>query len=290
MISPTPTATGTIRYHNDRPPGQHASRVLLLGFNFFLAIAIILIFLHIPAYAYALNKSLLPKFFYIFFLVLLFPLIAIRLKSFIAYLSTPFPIWAGVMLALNLLHMFSEGDFANARGDAIVSFRIQAIGLAVLLGFACENLRSFRWQISFVFLAVFLPWMITADFMTPGLFYPPDTLGIVSGRAAGTFINPTIAGEAILLAFLLALPMVKDFYRTPLILLSGMGVLLTFTRAAIMCWLILWIFLIVRRRVPAISALAGVLLLVLPLLMGGLQSYISHRNDFSSAVTTFRTD
>lgn len=271
-------------YARAQDPGRFAARVLAIGSSLLLTIDLILIFLHIPAYAYALDKSILPKFFYLFFLVLLLPLVMVRLRTFFDYLCTPFAIWAGVLLLLNVIHMLSNGDLANARGDAIVTFRMQAIGLAVLLGFACENIRSSKWQRSFVVLAVLLPWMIVMDFLSPGMFYPLDTLGTVSGRAAGTLINPTIAGEAIMLAFILALPLVKNFYRTPLILLAGIGVLLTFTRAAILCWLIVWIFLIIRRRVPVISALAGLALIVLPLLMGGVHSYISHRNDFSSAV------
>ncbi|MET0962985.1 MAG: hypothetical protein ABWY05_09235 [Noviherbaspirillum sp.] len=82
----------------------------------------------------------------------------------------------------------------------------------------------------------------------------------------------------------MACPLVHKRYRTPLILLAGAGVLLTFTRAAIASWVLIWLFLMLRRRLPAFSAIAALALLALPLAMGGLESSISKRNDFGAVL------
>ena len=249
-----------------------------------LPVILLCIYLHLAVFAYTTDKSLLPKFFYAGFIVMLLPVLLTRMNAFLAYLTSPFVLWAGALLALNFLHLASNDDSINARSEALVGFRMQAIAMVILLGFVFTRMRSSGWERTFVLLAVLLPALVITDFLYPGLLYPADTAGAVQGRAAGTFINPTIAGEAILLAFLMACPLVAKRYRTPLILLAGIGVLLTFTRAAMLSWIVIWLFLIVRRRLPAFSAVAALAIIALPLMTGGLESYISKRSDFTDAL------
>jgi O-antigen ligase len=273
-----------IAYHDGVRPQRSLGRKLTAWAGLVLPVILVCTYLHLPVFAYTLDKGLLPKFFYVGFIVLLFPLLLARLNAFVAYMTSPFVLWAGALLLLNLMHLVSNDDSINARSEALVEFRMQAVALVILLGFAFTQMRSSGWERAFVLLAVLLPVLVTTDFLYPGLLYPVDTPGAVQGRAAGTFINPTIAGEAILLAFLLACPLVSRPYRTPLILLAGIGVLLTFTRAAMLSWIIIWVFLIVRRRLPAFGAITAAVIITLPLLMGGLESYISKRSDFTDAL------
>ena len=274
-----------IASHDDLRPRRSSSRVLTAWTGVVLSVILVCTFLHLPVFAYTLDKSLLPKFFYIGFMALLFPLLLARLNAFLSYLTSPFVLWAGVLLLLNLVHLLSDGDVITARSEALVIFRMQAVAMVIVLGFAFTQMRgACNWERTFVPLAVLLPALVIVDFLYPGVLYPIDTPGAVQGRASGTFINPTIAGEAVLLAFLMACPLVQKRYRTPLILLAGIGVLLTFTRAAMLAWLILLVFLMAKRRLPAFSAVAALAVLALPLLMGGLESYISKRTDFTDAL------
>lgn len=263
---------------------RRSSRVLTAWTGIVLSVILACIFLHLPVFAYAMDKSLLPKFFYVGFMALLLPLLIARLNAFMAYLTSPFVLWAGVLLLLNLIHLASDGDAVTARSEALVIFRMQAVAMVILLGFGFTQMRATGWERAFVVLAVLLPAAVIVDFLYPGVLYPGDTPGAVQGRAAGTFINPTIAGEALLLAFLMACPLVQKRYRTPLILLAGIGVLLTFTRAAMVSWIVIWVFLMVRRRLPAFSAIAALMVIAVPLVMGGLESYISKQNDFGPAL------
>jgi O-antigen ligase len=272
-----------ITYHDGIRPERH-SRMLPAWAGLVLPAILMCIYLHLPVFAYTLDKGLLPKFFYVGFIFLLLPVLLTRINAFLAYLTSPFVLWAGALLVLNLLHLASNDASINARSEALVSFRMQAIAMVILLAFAFTQMRSSGWERAFVLLAVLLPVLVITDFLYPGLLYPADTPGAVQGRAAGTFINPTIAGEAILLVFLMACPLVARCYRTPLILLAGIGVLLTFTRAAMLSWIVIWIFLMMRRRLPAFSAIAALAVIALPLTMGGLESYISKRSDFTDAL------
>ena len=274
--------------HDGVWPERHSGRTLATWAGLILPLILVCIYLHLPVFAYTMDKSLLPRFFYVGFIVLLLPVLLTRMNAFLAYLTSPFVLWAGALLVLNLLHLVSNDDSINARSGALVSFRMQAVAMVVLLGFAFGQMRSCGWERGFVLLAVLLPALTVTDFLYPGLLYPADTPGAVQGRAAGTLINPTIAGEAILLAFLMACPLVARRYRTPLILLAGIGVLLTFTRAAMLSWIVIWVYLLVRRRLPAFSAVAALAIVSLPLLMGGLESYINTRGDFTDALDNIR--
>lgn len=275
--------TGYAPYYTSRA-ARNSRRALVALSSVALSVILVCIFLNLPVYVRSLDKSMPPKLFYIGFMLLLFPILLSRLHAFLSYLTSPFGLWALALLLLNLLHLITDAGSLTARGEMLVSFRLQAIGMVLFLGFAFTHMRQSGWERSFVLLAVLVPSLVIADFLYPGRLYPPDTAGTVLGRASGTFINPTIAGEVILLVFLLAYPMVRKRYHTALVILAGIAVLVTFTRAAMISWLALWVFLMLRRRLPAVSAITALAVVMLPLAMGGLESYISKRGDFTSAI------
>ena len=124
----------------------------------------------------------------------------------------------------------------------------------LLLGFACSITRTTSYERIFPFLAVLIPITVIVDFLHPGVFYPLGTEGTVPGRAAATFINPNKAGEAMLLTFLLAIPVLRPRYRALLLFLVGAGVILTFSRGAILGWMLLWLYLAAKERSAQIHA------------------------------------
>ena len=88
-----------------------------------------------------------------------------------------------------------------------------------------------------------------------------------------------------LLTFLLAIPVLRPRYRALLLLLVGAGVILTFSRAAILGWMLLWLFLLLRKAVPKYTlAVPLVALGALPLLLGSFESYLSGREDLSEGL------
>ena len=147
----------------------------------------------------------------------------------------------------HLMVALSDGDQSRA---SLIGTGIQYAVLAVLLGFACSMIRTTSYERIFPFLAVIIPAMVIVDFLNPGMFYSSGSEGTVLGRAAATFINPNKAGEAMLLTFLLAIPVLRPRYRALLLLLVGAGVILTFSRAAILGWMLLWLLLVLRKAVP----------------------------------------
>ncbi|HYD97133.1 MAG TPA: O-antigen ligase family protein, partial [Noviherbaspirillum sp.] len=175
----------------------------------------------------------------------------------------------------------SEGRWVRAD---VAASRIQMLLLALVLGMAF-NVRRSLYEWIFPWLALALPLLVFIDSMLPGLLYPLDTPGSVRGRAAATFINPTIAGEAMLVLFLMACPVLKPVQRVALMLIVGAGVVLTLSRSAIIAWLVLWVILSFNRVLPRFGL---ILLLAVasaaPILFGALSIYYGNQSDFGPAL------
>lgn len=246
-------------------------------------------------YLYTQDASLPPKYVYFLLVLLMAPVLWARRCALVAYLLSPFALWAGALVVLNLVHLaaWSAGADAGAgylvnQGDslraALVLTRIQYILVALILGFVVFVTPARTYLYAAAVLAVLLPCAVLLDFANPGLFYPPDIEGAVLGRAAAMFINPTKAGEALLHVCLLACAVTGLRYRGPLLLLAGAAVLVTFSRSSIMAWGAVLAIMIVCRALPrsmAVTAACAVVALALGL--GSFESYLQSRSEFEGA-------
>jgi O-antigen ligase len=260
-----------------------------------LALVGLAIFANLPIYGYVLQPALLPKFAYVAAFLLLLPLLVVKNRSLSTYLLSPFALWTGLFLVLNLVHLaaFPEGGQVagtwladtgmEARRDAI-TIRIQYAVFALVLGFAVHTAASASWLRALVLLALAVPCAVLVDFLQPGLLYPLETGGAVLGRAAAMYINPTMAGEAILLVFLLACAVTPARWRGPLFVLAGVSVLTTFSRSAILGWLLVGAVLVLCKTLPR-SATAMTVLAVCAVVAGAgaFENYLLSRSEFDAA-------
>lgn len=237
-------------------------------------------YLEIPFYL-SLEHGLPAAYFLYVIFIAAAPLLALQFGSLMSYLMSPFALWAFGLILLNLAHfMWADGERAH------VIARLAQFGiLAIVIGFACSVTRRTSYELVFPFLAVLIPATVILDFLSPGMFYSPDTQGVQVGRAAGLLLNPNIAGETILLTFLLAIPMLRPRYRALLLLLTGAGVILTFSRSAILAWMLLWIFLLLRNAVPRYTLAVPLgIVVALPVLLGLFEAYLSGRQDLATGL------
>lgn len=253
------------------------------------------IYLNLPIYLYVLNAALLPKYIFFAVFLLIAPLMAWHYRAFGNYLMTPFVAWASMFLLLNLIHMMgfnASGELAGVNlsdnvGEArqsLVSTRAQYVLFAIFLGFAIYLSARKTYLYVFTILMIALPCAVMVDFFNPGQWYAVDTNGAVLGRAAAMFINPTMAGEAILHVFLLGCALTAMRYRLPLFLLSGAAVLTTFSRSSIIAWGLLLFILVVKKVLPRSSLItAGVVLAIALAFVGHFESYLHSRQEFEDA-------
>jgi hypothetical protein len=216
-----------------------------------LSIAIGITYTNMPIYGFTWHQGLLPK--YLFFLMTFFmaPLLVTRRAALAEYLQSPFALWAMTLVVLNIIHLssraevsdFGKIDLVDVQAQlrrAWILTRIQYIGFGTLFGFVVFTASSKAYLRTVVVLAVLLPCAVLLDFINPGLFYPPDTEGAIAGRGAAMFVNPTMAGEVLLHVFVIACAVIGIKYRGPLFLLTGAGILTTFSRSSIIGWVLLF--------------------------------------------------
>lgn len=92
--------------------------------------------------------------------------------------------------------------------------------------------------------------------------FRPRAFGAAFGRSAGLYGNPNIAGAALVLGMILSLPVVSESRRHWFVVIVGTGVALTFSRAAMLGWVVAAAALVstgevsVRRLLPAAAAIA----------------------------------
>ena len=100
--------------------------------------------------------------------------------------------------------------------------------------------------------------------------FVPMTFSRFAGRSAGLYLNANQSGEALVCGMILSVTAMPSRYRTPFMLLTGIGVFVTFSRGGILTWLIAVAGLILTGRVGLknlfVSGFLGLVLVGLVLL------------------------
>jgi len=84
------------------------------------------------------------------------------------------------------------------------------------------------------------------------------TFSDVLGRSAGLYASPSMAGEALVLGMILSVTVLERRYRGSFVLLTGVGILTTFSRGGILGWLIAVMGLMFVRAVSVKDFLPSV--------------------------------
>ena len=247
-----------------------------------LVFAFSFIYLNIPIYLFE-TPSLEPKYVYYVFALLIAPLMLFKFRKLVFYMASPFSLWVVVEITVHSFGLlYGSQDVVH-----MVMTRIQYLTMALMFGFAASIARTTAsYEGIFRILAITIPVLVFIDFISPGVFYPPDALGSVMGRAAAMYIYPTMAGEVMLVTCLLAIPITRLQYRMPLLLLTGAGVIMTFSRGPILVWLLFCLFLMVARKLPKYSFVIAIIAVVfLPLLLAIFKSYLLERQDLDAGAS-----
>jgi hypothetical protein len=66
--------------------------------------------------------------------------------------------------------------------------------------------------------------------------FVPMSFSNVFGRSAGLYVNPNLAGEALVLGMIVGMTVLPGWYRGPFVLLTGVGVFVTYSRGGLIGW------------------------------------------------------
>lgn len=269
-----------------RKPIAKQTGLFSIFFDIYLAatIAVVfsLVYLDIPHYVFVLDPSIEPKYFYYASAVMIAPLMLFKFRQFLLYMLSPFSLWVFAEIIIQSYDLLD----ANEAAYDLIMVRDNYLILAILYGFAASIARTESYQSTLRIMAIAVPVCVIIDFISPGIFNPEGLLeGFYGGgRAAAMFINPTRAGEAILLTSLLAIPFMRLQYRMFLLLLAGAAVIVTFSRGPIIAFISFWLFLLTTRNLPKYSFVFPLAVFAaLPLLIAAFKSYIEERRDLDNA-------
>jgi O-Antigen ligase len=101
--------------------------------------------------------------------------------------------------------------------------------------------------------------------------FSPSVFSSVYGRSAGLYINPNMAGMALILGMILSIGLLPQRYRLFFVLLAGAGVFMTLSRGAIIGWAVSLLLLLKtgevqlkRSFVGSLAAVAIILIVLVP--------------------------
>jgi O-antigen ligase len=266
---------------------SHTSKSCIVSLNKYVVATItlflILIYLDLPAFIFEINHIILPKYFYFAMFTLTIPVILLRYRNFIRYLTSSCTLWAMAFALLNVTHWIIASYNNDSDVIALIATRIQYLGLAVLMGFLLSTVPGSCYDRVFPFLTVIITLLLIWGFVMPWSV-STGMEGAVLGRAGATFINPNKAGEGLLLTCVLGILILKGSLRAVLVMLVLVGIMSTFSRSAIIGWILVTAYLSIMRIVPRYTIIAAAAALGVILLAPWVMDYLMGRADLSGSV------
>lgn len=219
--------------------------------------AVLIFFTNIASYS--LTYGLSPLMWVVGFIGISTPLLAVAALHGRLRLD-PILIWSLGYLAISFLWFFPSSQSALAWQQ--VQTRILSVIFLLLMLFLFADERA-QWAAR---QAVVAATLLTSALNIYELFNPM-TFSDIPGRSTGLFANVNQAGAAVVLGLLLGYGAVPSRFRALYLIATGIGVLPTFSRAAMLGWMMVGLVIWVQGGVRLTSVLklgaAGVALLLL---------------------------
>jgi O-antigen ligase len=218
-------------------PYRTSIQIALDKYQYFLSIiATFLFFSNLPDYLYTAPIIPVPPLVWIVALAVL----SIPFLKKAVNIPKPLLAWMIFYLFVSILSLMTvSGDeisFTDFRAKAL---SVLFIVLMYVL-FQQKSLAHVKYTILFVVVMSVINNMF--ELLSPRMF---SELNV--GRPAGFYIDPNQTGCALMLGMLLGITVIKKPYRWILILVAGIGIMATFSRGAIIGWLLCTIILIFGR-------------------------------------------
>ena len=223
--------------------------------------AVGLVYTNVPHYIFD-TYGVAPKHWLTGFCLLSLPVLVTQ-KSVWNALKSPVTLWCFAYAALTLLWFFlssqSETPWQEVRSRFFAIIQIIAF---LMIFWESDAIRLARKA-----LVVAVLFSVSVNIYE---LFEPMSFSHTMGRSAGLYANPNIAGEALVLGMILSVPVLPPRYRGLFILVSGIGIFLTLSRADILVWVVAVAGFIllggVRLKDLFVSGAVGLLLVALVLL------------------------
>ena len=148
-----------------------------------------------------------------------------------AMLRSPLFLWGMAYVA-----MIGVGFFASSQSEVAVGAVLTAVmtglTLALFLVIFADPVAVRSARRALVVATVFAVLVNLYEVLHPGAF------SLFLGRSAGFYLNPNIAGSAIIYGLILTVEVLRPGWRPWYAAFTGVGVLATLSRSSILCWVL----------------------------------------------------
>jgi hypothetical protein len=213
--------------------------IFLDRYQYFLSIAATFVFFS-EIYSYAVEATILPGNALTW--IGLFGVLALPFVNKIVTMPKPLVIAMGIYLLVSIVSLLTvSADMASVEE---LRKRVLSI-LFICMMYVIYQQKSLT-QVKYALLAVVFLSICNNfyELLNPGVFG-----AVNSGRPSGFYLNPNKTACSLVLGMLFTIDIIKKPYRWLYILLVGLGLLTTFTRGAIIGWIISVAILIASRMV-----------------------------------------
>ena len=147
------------------------------------------------------------------------------------FLKVPLVLWCFGFAWVALLWFLGSSQSEIAWREVRGRLSDVMLMLSCLMIFASPSaVRSARWALVFA--------VLFGVALNIYEFFVPMTFSLVHGRSAGLFVNSNLSGEALVLGMILSVTVLPLSLRGPFLLLTGVGIFVTFSRGSIGAWFI----------------------------------------------------
>lgn len=196
-------------------------------------------------------------------IIMVLPLVLGNYRKWIPFIKTDYFIWCCLLTCIYLLNYYrlTNGGYSYSELDlTLETNRLQRVILWPCIGFAVYVLSVEHFRLGFKILLFTMPALVLLDFIDPSIMGAEGELA--NPRADGSYINPNLAGEAIILLLLMNLYRFKGFFGIAAILLATVAIGVTFSRSGIAALILVFGYLYVRGKVPKIAIVLPVILAI----------------------------
>ena len=278
-----------------RHPGLKSSvwssptaQILSHFYKLLLAAAIVLLFFtHIPVWLGRVTGSVVAPLVYLGMMLSVIPFAIsenVRITKFLAYPYTKWCFFTFAVFALTVVRLIFLREDVNVADTAHMIDQTQKLSLLFVFAYLCYTIPSRYFVPFFAVLCLVAPISLIIDFFYQDVLTPFDS----SLRAGAFWVNPNVAGEAVILSLVLAGPRIPRPIFAVGFLLAGVALVFTGSRSAMFGWLLIGGYFIYRERLPRSFLLVPVLVtLFYSVIISSLGDFITSSSGNASEANNF---
>lgn len=223
---------------------QKKTNKILVTYQGFLAVAAILVFfskidIFLEQWGYGI-----PLYWLFGFLILSIPL-SLSLLAKREYIPKPLLLWCAIYFGMSCLAILISPTIPEMQ---LLEDQIRSILFLVLMLVLFSEHAIVQKAVKITILIV--SFFNVCCFIYE--FFNPLTFGAIHsyGRAAGFYIDANEAGCALVLGMIFCIDLFKPKFRLLFALIIMLGILVTLSRGAILAWVVVILFFMVKKIIP----------------------------------------